>query len=86
MPKIKILEDEFLNVEDRKSKIDHTEDGSKDILDSVVANIYKISRTYAPNVKSTTASSFLAINTVNSDDDFDEEWIVPNGITVINPM
>lgn len=88
MPKIKILEDEFMDVEDNKlkDKIDHTPNGSKDILDSVVANIFKVSKSYAPQITNNTVDNLLALNKSGYEDDFDDEWILPSGITVINPM
>lgn len=90
MPKIDLLEEEFADVEDDRlrGKIDHTPNGHKDILDSVVANIYKANRSYAPSVSSTTAENFVAMNSSSVyDDEFDyESWILPQGVEVINPM
>lgn len=87
MPKIQILEDEFLDVEDNKmrGKIDHTSTGSKDILDAVVANIYKVSQSYAPNIKGSNINDVLDVNLAATLGDLDDDWILPSGVTVINP-
>lgn len=87
MPKIKVLEDEFADVEERSSKIDHTDKGHKDILDSIVANIFKISKSYAPDIKSSTANNFVTINSTVGldDDDLYDDWILPSGVHIVNP-
>lgn len=89
MPKIKLLEDEFADVEDHGQKIDHTSSGHKDILDTLAANTYKISQGYAPDISGNTAENFIAMNSQISldDDEFDyDEWILPNGISIVNPF
>lgn len=58
---------------------------SKDILDTLAANVYKMNREYAPKITSNTANDFVMINASSGlDDDFDYDgWIIPEGITVI---
>ena len=86
MPKIPILEDEFADIEDHGKKLDHSESGHKDVLDTIAANVFKLSQSYAPPVTANTADNFVALNsTVGDGYDFDEEWILPNGTLIINP-
>ena len=56
---------------------------SKDILDSVAANIFKAGMQEAPPIVQNTVNDFIDINDVDDSEDL-EDWILPSGITVID--
>lgn len=55
---------------------------SKDILDSIAANVYKAGSYEAPPVTSNTAASLVDINDTEEEEDLDN-WILPPGMQVI---
>lgn len=55
---------------------------SKDVLDSVAANIYKAGSFEAPPITSNTANSLIDINEQETEEDL-ENWILPPGMTVV---
>ena len=57
---------------------------SKDVLDTIAANVYKINQTYAPQITNNTAVTVAELNAINSElnDSFDDDWIIPSGVTV----
>lgn len=89
MPKIKYLEDEFLDVELRTygkhKKIDHTEVGHKDVLDTLAANVYKLNRDHTAPNSNNNINTVIDVNAKPTDefDDLDS-MILPEGTVVID--
>lgn len=55
---------------------------SKDVLDSVAANVYKAGSYEAPPITSNTAMNILDINESEEEEDLDN-WILPEGMTIV---
>lgn len=55
---------------------------SKDVLDSIAANVYKAGNYEAPPVTSNTAANLIDVNYIEDEEDLDN-WILPAGTTVV---